>query len=419
MTEVHAKYAPSGMHRTLNCSGSIQICEPLPELPTSDYALEGSVAHLVASRCLERDLDALAYVDSTIVYEERDWKITAEMVVAVQVYLNEVRRKQRLMPNAQFLIEEQLRMDWIDPQLFGTGDHVAIEPLVKVCVDDYKHGAGIAVDVEDNPQLMTYGIGAIGDGNPNMVEVVEMTITQPRAPHADGSIRQWEMKADTLIEWGFDVLVPGIARTKSKDHLSFVAGDWCRWCAALHAVGADGSAVCPAIKNQRKTMIQNMFGTSEGTIPDNPKPIMDMSAVKLDWVLNNADNFIAGIAAFKAEAVRRLEMNAPNRPTQYKLVTGKSSRYWENPEAVASFVKNETLEEVDPFTDPMLKSPAQMELALTVEGYDKLLLKDHIGKTPGKPKMLHISKAGKALTPRIEAMFGETLDPFDEIDPFS
>jgi hypothetical protein len=159
-----------------------------------------------------------------------------------------------------------------------------------------------------------------------------------------------------------------------------------------------------------------MFGTPESLLPENPKTVMDISAEKLDWVLLHADNFIAGIEAFKGEALRRLEMNAHNAPKQYKLVTGKASRSWKDIHDITNYVVPLP---IDAFTEPVIKSPAQMEMAFKLERLDIKTLGDFIKKKPGKPKMLHISKAGKALPPKMEAMFGPVLDPFDEIDPFS
>jgi len=340
------------------------------------------------------------------------------MALAVQMYVDEIRRKKALMPGGRFLIEQQLYAKWIDPNLFGTGDHIAIDPLVKVCINDYKHGAGVSVDVIDNPQLMIYGLMAIGEGNPYMVEEVDMTIVQPRAPHADGSVRTFTMDVDDLIAWGNDVLIPGIAKTKSPD-LEFNAGDWCRWCPALKAMDLDGKELCPAVKAQRKDMINIMFGkdTVNITPATELKPNLYLSGDDLDWILQRADTFVAGIEAFKTEAFNRLEAGSKEAPKQFKLVKGKSSRTWKDEAAVAKAVKSAPIQA---YTESNLKSPAQMENAYKVAKLDVTELGKFIIKKPGRPRMVPLSAAGASVPPKLGRMFAPDVDPFDEdIDPFS
>src|SRR5579863_5232079 len=44
----HSKFAPSGSHRWLNCSGSLALAKDLPEQPISVYAADGTLTHLIA-----------------------------------------------------------------------------------------------------------------------------------------------------------------------------------------------------------------------------------------------------------------------------------------------------------------------------------------------------------------------------------
>ena len=184
----HARFSPSSAHRFINCAGSTLLSESLPETPDSVYGLEGSAAHLLAQRCLELNIDAALKIGSPLEYKTWKGVVTREMAGAVQIYLDEVRRKRKV--TTYHAIEKWVDLSWLVTDVSGTADHVAAAPLDCLYVDDLKYGAGVPVEVENNPQLMTYGLGALGENNPFGVEEVEITITQPRIPHSDGPVRR-------------------------------------------------------------------------------------------------------------------------------------------------------------------------------------------------------------------------------------
>ena len=408
---VHAKYAPSGAKRLLNCPGSFKRCEPLPEPSASKWALEGSAAHLLGERCLLSDMDATDKIGMELVYRDEDageeWKgpVTEEMALAVQVYLDEIRRKRKKYPKGECLVEERLHLSWISEDLFGTGDHVLIHMLDRVCVDDYKHGAGVAVEVEDNPQLMIYGLGGIGRDNLNMVDTVELTITQPRAPHPEGPIRKWEIKADTLIEWGNDVLIPGL-RKAQEPNAPLVAGEWCRWCKAL--------STCPAMRKEVQMSVETMFDNE--LLPVDPGAALPstlmLTAEQLDRLIKFAPIFSKWLESMQAEGLSRLEAGAPDAPREWKLVAGKASRAWKDEAEIAAFIKDK--EGVKGYSEPKIKSPAQMETAFKLMKLDVKTLAGYIEKKPGRPKMVPLKDKRAALPPKVETMFG-----VGEFDPFA
>ena len=161
----HAKkraLQPSGFKRTMNCPGWGVFCDThnIPPSPSSIYAIEGSAAHYLGEKCLRQNKDADHLVGKNITLDERGKlvkvKCTVEMADAVQVYVDEIRRKRASLVGATFKIEERLDLGWLVPGMSGTGDHVAIEPLGTLYVDDYKHGQGAMVEVGD----------AVGDNPP-------------------------------------------------------------------------------------------------------------------------------------------------------------------------------------------------------------------------------------------------------------
>ena len=407
---VHAKFAPSGMKRTLNCAGSFALCEIIPDPPSSKWALEGSAAHFLGERCLVADIDATDKIGMELTYRDaeagEEWvgPITEEMALAVQTYLDEIRRKRKKYPKGEYLVEKRLHLSWISEDLFGTGDHVLINALDRVCVDDYKHGAGVSVEVEDNPQLMIYGLGGIGANNPNMVDTVELTITQPRAPHPEGAIRRWAIDAKTLIEWGNDVLIPGIRKAR-EPNAPLAAGEWCRWCKAL--------SVCPEMRKEVQTSVETMFDNE--LLPVDPKATLPsalmLTAEQLGRVMKFAPIFSKWLESMQAEGLSRLEKGASDAPKEWKLVAGKSSRAWKDEAQIAAFIKGK--EEIKGYSEPVIKSPAQMETAFKLAKLNIKTLADYIKKTQGQPKMVPVDDKRVALPPKAEAMFGDPVfDPF-------
>src|SRR3989304_1309551 len=69
----------------------------------------------------------------------------------------------------------------------GTADHVRYRPATRrVRVTDFKYGADVYVEVEDNVQLKKYALGVllVLQAQNLMVEKVEMCVVQPRSEGA-------------------------------------------------------------------------------------------------------------------------------------------------------------------------------------------------------------------------------------------
>src|SRR5699024_10382700 len=87
---------------------------------------------------------------------------------------------------------------------FGTGDCVIIADGTLHIVN-YKHGRGVLVEADDNPQMKLYALGAlelfdcIYD-----IDTVNMTIYQPRR----SNVSTFTIPKDELYEWADQVLAP-------------------------------------------------------------------------------------------------------------------------------------------------------------------------------------------------------------------
>ena len=255
----HARLGASGAHRWMNCPGSIRMAEGLAER-TSSYAQEGSAAHAVAEYCLQKDKDA----DELIGKKVEGVLVTEEMANAVQRYLDYVRERSE---GCEVHIEETFSLEKLNPpdDMFGTCDFAFFRDG-RLTVMDYKHGAGVAVEIAGNPQLRYYATGALFTlGYP--AKEVEMVIVQPRARHVDGPIRSETIPTSELMKWAKKLMA--VADAALLPDAPLVAGSWCRWC--------DASPVCPELQEQALRSAQVDFADTVETMP----PVERMSLPQL------------------------------------------------------------------------------------------------------------------------------------------
>src|SRR5208282_2991533 len=147
MTEerpAHSKLGASGAERWMNCPGSVSLLSELklPESDEPDYRSLGTAAHELACLCLQGGLDAWEYIGHKIGAHVVD----EDMVDAVQIYLDECCS----LPEGEIFIEFRVDAPEFDHDFYGTTDFACVSGTT-LFVRDYKHGAGVAVDVENNP----------------------------------------------------------------------------------------------------------------------------------------------------------------------------------------------------------------------------------------------------------------------------
>jgi hypothetical protein len=364
----HAKriLQPSGFHRTMNCPGWGNLCtkHKLPPSGANVYSAKGSVEHKLGEVCLRHNKSPYDYVGAigwhhdnqtglwsqpeNFVGHNMDYvfEITDEMAVAVDVYVQECRRKVAEAVGAFSGIEVKMSVSHMVPGMFGTGDHVIIEPLVRVDVTDYKGGfhlVEVGKEPGDNPQLTIYALGALQKDNPHMCEYARVSIVQPHKPHPEGSIRTVKFPVKRLLEWGKDVLVPAAKLAQTPD-APIKAGPWCVYCDAENALDSDERPICPAKRAQEEHAVVDMFGQGTTIATIDKAPEMDakvLSGDRLDRILQAIPIIQGRIKQIQEEAYDRLEKGLPNAPKNYKLVPGKmSNREWKGDAKVEKAFKH-------------------------------------------------------------------------------
>ncbi len=352
----HARLAPSAAHRWMHCPGSVRLSEGMPN-ETSSFAAEGTAAHELCAAVLTEggfvadrlgryvDVKTAKIVDTPTDTddENRFFEITEEMADAVAMYVDHVHGLAGV--DSILDVEQRLDMTHLHPGIFGTGDATVFDPVdrhLHVC--DFKYGKGVAVDADENPQLLLYAAGAARRLHNAQIEKLTMHIVQPRAPHPKGPIRSYEIDLLDLFEFE-DTLAAAAAETDKPDAV-VVAGDWCRFCPA--------QPVCPTVRAKRLAAAAEEFG--DVGEPITLAPPETLSDEKLGALLREADqvgNYVKAVQEYAhAQAM------AGKMPAGFKLVAKRAVRKWRNEgEARARLLALA----IEPFEEPKLKSPAKVE----------------------------------------------------------
>lgn len=326
---LHSSLGASSAERWLQCPGSVALLKQLqlPESDEEEWRASGTAAHELGALCLREGSDAWEHMGEKF----HGMEANEEMTLAVQTYLDYCRSR-KTEATIQVFIEHRVALPEVHELFYGTLDYCLLWDSILEIVD-YKHGMGVVVEVEDNPQLMYYAYGVLK--NRPEIKKVRMTIAQPRVDwHPDGKIRSWTIDADYIREWAEKTLVPGMLRTALDDTL--MPGEWCRFCPA--------KLVCP--------VLTNLFGAC---VLADPKQVISLtdSGIARDYVHVKAVKFY--IKALEGETLRR--MSNGTELSDLKLVYQKANRVWKD-EAEEVF-KARYGEEA--YTAPAFKSPATME----------------------------------------------------------
>lgn len=358
--KAHSPIGASSMHRWAECPGSIRLSKGI-EKTSSVYAEEGTKAHAVAEYYLKNQSWPLQVDD--------------EMKEAVQVYLNTI-DGDRIVYEGEGEIEHVFDLSSVYPGLFGTADFTLWQPEVKLLrVYDYKHGAGIAVEPGNNPQLMYYGLGALLSLGYTAKEV-ELVIVQPRCYHPDGPVRRWRIPSVDLVDFAADLA--DYAKATEDPNAPLKAGDHCRFCPA--------AAICPEIKNKAQNKAKVEFAPALSYDPKTLAETLDWLPIFEAWI-KNVREFAYGEA-----------MHGRKVPG-HKLVEKVARRKWADEALVYGALK--TILPRDQVFEESLRSPAQIEKLLPKDQkgvLEPLVIKESSGLTlvPDSDKRIEVNNDAKS-----------------------
>ena len=322
----HSRLAPSSALRWMTCPGSIRLIEKLDiEEKSNKYAAEGTAAHELHSLCLLNNQKAERYKGRTFESDGLEFKVDDDMIDAVQTSLNYIADTlisanfKKLKTELQVEVRSSLKYLAIPGLDGGTSDVVILlrdkkGNLVGIEVLDYKHGAGVTVEVKNNPQAMCYALGVIEKYKAGPETPVKITIVQPRLRHPDGPIHFCTTTAQELRSWGDEKLIPAAKATMEDDAPLIPSEGGCRFCKA--------AGDCPALYKRTQAVAMTDFEDSDPKAPD----VKELSADRKRFILDNAAMLRSFIVAVENQVKTEVEKGSREYEGYYKLVRKKTNR---------------------------------------------------------------------------------------------
>lgn len=374
MPTQHALLSASSAHRWLHCTGSPLLEKEFPDT-TSVYAQEGTLAHELCELKLKKYTTVMPKGTYTRAHNKimksELWQ--NEMEGTSEAYLEYVKGIMLACEIAPaVLIEKRVDFSRYVPEGFGTADCLILAGDT-LHVVDYKHGKGVVVDADHNPQMMLYALGAMDELSLlYRFKSVHMVIVQPRV----NNISEFTMTADELIEWGEKVVKPK-AEAAISGKGEFEAGDWCRFCRA---------------KQQCKTRYESNDSLyPELSAQHDPRLI---TLDELGEYLRRGRDMAAWLEDMKEYALS--ESLAGADVPGWKAVEGRGSRaFTDTDEAVDTLIKNGIDESV--LYERRVLTLAQMEKAVGKKAFGELV-GDLVVKNPGKPTLVEESDKRPRIT---------------------
>ena len=351
----HAVLSASSANRWLHCPPSVRLSEGYMD-KASAFAMEGTSAHELC----EYKLRSALGMEAENPTENLDFYNT-EMEECAEDYatyiLGLVEKAKENCSDPVVMVEQRVDFSRYVPEGFGTADCIIIADETLNIVD-YKHGKGVEVSAEDNPQMKLYALGALELFDCLYdISKVQMTIFQPRLSNVSVFVMD---KAD-LLYWANDELT-------AKAELAFegkgelCCGEWCKFCKA--------KANCKERARVNMEMAQYEFRKSS--------LLTDKEVVKILCRIDELTSWASDVKNFALEqAVRGKQWPG------WKVVEGRSNRKYTDEGAVAQVVKNAGY---NPY-DEKIMGITNMTKMLGKEKFNELL-GDFVERPQGKPTLV-------------------------------
>ncbi|GHU75387.1 hypothetical protein AGMMS49992_19260 [Clostridia bacterium] len=298
MSGQHSPLGGSNSHRWLHCTPSARLEEKIA-YTAGEAAKEGTAAHALLEWKLKRRL-GLPAKDNRPASQYDCAEMDGHTEDCADYIAEQVATARTTLEYPTICIEQKVSFTRWVPMGFGTADFVMVTDGV-LYILDFKYGAGIVVDANENTQLMLYALGTLTmfDGIYDIERVV-MTIYQPRREN----ISVYEMTADELLRWAEDTLKP-IAALAYAGKGDFVPGEHCRFCRA--------AMTCRVRADEQLSLAKDEFRFPPQLSDDEISKILPRLDGLIDWASDMKEYALRSAVGGKAWP-------------GYKLVEGRSNR---------------------------------------------------------------------------------------------
>lgn len=392
----HALLSPSAAERWINCPASVFLNKDIPD-EGSVYADEGTAAHTIMELAGKEYFKGFEFdsIKTTLALKlaemmtrgpQGKFTITDawadEVINCAHVWLTELDKVCGGFPDYVAFETRVNSVEIPNGSMSGTADCLMLVGDT-LHVFDYKHGQGVPVSAENNPQLSLYGYMAYMSHIDLPVKNIELHIVQPRADNTNA----WKTSVEHLCTWFDEIVQPQAERVISicetgkytlEDFTVTKSG--CRFCKA--------KAACPAMTREVSTELDLPRVL---TVPD--------STEKLARLLD-----FKPVAEAYFDAVEKkvfdLLSNGQSVPG-FKLVSGRpGNRKWTDSAQALDELKKAKLKMSEYYKTPEVISPSQAEKLFKqgVIGERKWqTLQGLITRPEGKPTLAAVTDKRPAL----------------------
>ena len=380
--------SPSAASRWLTCTASPRfIAENADRIGSTDtvWNVEGDMAHAVANAVL---------LGQPVPKESRGKPIPKESLPEMLKHAKGFKEFVTSAPGIVAVSSELKVSLWYMPNRNGYVDAVAISGDASVRIIDLKYGQGVAVGAEENEQMAIYARSWVEKEYTFDIDrlpedtIFELAIYQPRIREGE-KISIWRLTWAELKEFTDNIeriakkIIAGIDETFRPSQ------EACRFCPMKK----------PA-KGPPCAAYTEWTGASQAIVFSdvNPKDVMtdlrqfdEQTLRRIAANRNKIKTFVDDVyKAFYGEAVNG------NIPEGFKLVRGKGSRSWEDPQKAQDFLEVVFGDEAQ--TEPKLKTPKAIEDMMKAHGMKPSGLMPYIKKFEGGVLLVPVDDPRESIT---------------------
>lgn len=399
MPDAHAKLSPSDSARWISCPAALRMDESLREQgylvdEESTYAREGTLAHglgeieaslkfgLCTKRQYNTKMKAWLKEFTAEGYPEGTFE---EMQEHVEAYVALIEERLQRFPGSQLMLER--RLDSGIERCWGTSDAVIVS-MEHIEIIDFKYGAGVRVEAEDNSQLRIYGLGALRTYGELLGEIklIIMTVHQPRMEHVDSE----ELDPADLVAWRDGVVIPSATEALHNPKAKFGPSEKaCRWCPA--------AGICRA-RIEKATLTD--FGDVLAEEPPSPAKPEVLTPDEIGRALHRVSAIKAWCAALEASALEAAYGQGKQIPG-WKVVRSGGQRQIQDHASAIQVLIDEGFPAKD-VTNYKAKGIGDLEKLLGKPKFAELL-GPFVEKTSGREALVPEADKREAISPASEA----------------
>jgi hypothetical protein len=314
--------------RVISCPGSVALVDKMPPQPSSSYADEGTLLHDTIADILDNKGSSDDYLGRKHGSAVLTQALLDDKLLPALAALDAIDPAGEM----EYAVESRVGFGDFLPGVFGSTDLLG-RIGDRAIILDWKFGDGVAVEVEENAQLLFYAAAAMRTPETKWAffgaTEVELIIVQPP------SVKRWVTTNQRILDFEAE-LARAVAKAQQPD-AALASGDHCKWCAA--------KPVCPLMTGA----IDRIVKAKIDALP------IDQIAHYLDQI-PMVESFLKDLQQLAYQLIEDGKA-VPG----WKLVPKRAMRQWTNEDNAVAFLSSAG---VEAWAEPKPISPAVAEKAL-------------------------------------------------------